>query len=292
MATLPLTKKTKNELLEEYQKLLSQHEELRRTAQLVADPQSVALLTKAEGYTVDQLTQSIAALKSSVNATLNELAEKLISEAQKFGELQKAVELAKKNLELNYHIQVAADTLDRLILEHKTKTLALEEEAAVKRRDWMREQEEHEYSFNLQLRRLQDEFELKKAKQDRSLKDREDALRSQEQELAQLHSQVQGFPVQIDRAQKEREQEAAKRLKAEFDAQMAAVKRESDAQEDLFKLRVNNLEERLKAWQAENALLRGEVEKANKRVQELAVKIIESGSRTISPVEEQKDVQP
>ena len=52
MSTLPMAKKTKTELLEEYDKLLAQHEELRRTAQLVGDPQSVALISKVEGYTM------------------------------------------------------------------------------------------------------------------------------------------------------------------------------------------------------------------------------------------------
>lgn len=288
MSTLLLAKKTKTELLEEYNKLLNQHEELRRTAQLVGDPQSVALISKVEGYTVDQLTSSINELKTSVNATLGELTDKLIVEAQKFGEIQKAVELAKKNLELHYHIQVAADTLDRLLQDHKIKTLTLEDEIAAKRRDWARAQEEHAYDTNVRDRRVQEAFEEAKARQDRALKDREEALKRQEQELAQLRAQIQGFPGQLEKAQREREQEITRRLRAEFDAQSESAKKDWKAQEGLLKMQIDNLEERLKAQQQENMALRGEVEKSNKRVQELVVKIIEGGSRLASTLETTK----
>ncbi|MEK7189473.1 MAG: hypothetical protein AAB666_00640, partial [Patescibacteria group bacterium] len=176
MSTLPMAKKTKTELLEEYDKLLAQHEELRRTAQLVGDPQSVALISKVEGYTMDQLTLSITDLKSSVNATLNELADKLIAEAQKFGEIQKAIAIAKKNLELHYHTQVAADTLDRLVADYKTRSVELEEKISTERRVWAREQEERGYTLDMVSRRAQEEFAEREAKQDRALKEREAAL--------------------------------------------------------------------------------------------------------------------
>lgn len=288
MSTLPLAKKTKTELLEEYNKLLSQHEELRRTAQLVADPQSVALISRVEGYTVDQLTGSINELKTSVNATLGELTDKLIVEAQKFGEIQKAVEISKKNLELHYHVQVAADTLDRLMQEHKAKTLALEDEMTAKRRDWMRAQEEHTYTENVQTHRTQEAFEEAKARQDRTLKDREETLKRQEQEIAQLRAQVQGFPTQLEKAQIQHEQEVNRRLRVELDTQMESAKKDWKAQEGLLKMQIDNLEERLKAQQTENMALRGEVEKSNKRVQELVVKIVEGGSRPVATLDTAK----
>lgn len=284
----PLSRKTKTELMEEYNKLLTQHEELRRTATLVSDPQSVALLSKAADYTADQVAQDISGLKSSVNVTLNELADKLIAETQKFSELQKAIDLAKKNLELHYHIQVAADTLDRLIQEHKTKTLALEEEITTKQRDWTREQEERGYAFNLELRRNQEEFVEAKVKQDRALKEREEALKQQEQEVAQLRAQVTAFPANLEKALVGCEQETAKRLHAEFDGQLASAKKDWSAQEQLYKLTISGLEERLKEEQAEITALKGEVEKSNKRVQELTIKIIESNTRMPLKPEETK----
>mgnify|MGYP001560708641 CR=1 FL=1 len=281
MSTLPMAKKTKTELLEEYDKLLAQHEELRRTAQLVGDPQSVALISKVEGYTMDQLTLSITDLKSSVNATLNELADKLIAEAQKFGEIQKAIAIAKKNLELHYHTQVAADTLDRLVADYKTRSVELEEKISTERRGWAREQEERGYTLDMVSRRAQEEFAEREAKQDRALKEREAALTKQEQEVAQLRAQAQNFPNQLERALIQREQESAKRLRAELDTQMAGAKKDWEAKKNIHEIRVENFEERVKAQNAEINALKGELERANKHVQELAVKIIENSARAV-----------
>ena len=293
MSVLPLTKKTKTELLEEYDKLLAQHEELRRTAQLVGDPQSVALISKVEGYTMDQLTKSIIDLKSSVNATLNELADKLIAEAQKFGEIQKAIAIAKKNLELHYHTQVAADTLDRLVADYKTQSITLEEEISAKRRVWTREQEERDYTLALSARRVQEEFAERETKQDRILKEREAALTKQEQEIVQLRAQTQNFPNQLERALAQREQEPAKRLRAEFDAQLAIAKKDWEAQENIHEMRVENFEERVKMQNTEINALKGELERANKHIQGLAIKIIESGARVAAPkVEDIKSETP
>lgn len=283
MSTSPLAKKTKSELMEEYDKLLSQHEELRRTAQLVGDPQSVALISKVEGYTMDKLTLSITDLKSSVNATLNELADKLIAEAQKFGEIQKAIAIAKKNLELHYHVQVAADTLDRLVADYKTQSVALEENISAERRVWTREQEERDYTLTLAARRAQEEFSEREAKQDRALKERAEALAKQEQEIAQLRAQTQNFPNQLERALIQREQETAKRLRAESEAQMAGAKKDWEAQKNIHEMRVENFEERAKTQNTEINTLKGELERANKHIQELAIKIIESNASVATP---------
>lgn len=292
MVHTTLTKKTKTELLEEYDKLLAAHEELRRTARLVADPQSVSLITQVEGYTMEQLTQSIVALKSSVNINLNELSEKLIGEAQKFGELQKAIELVKKNLELHYHIQVAAETLEQLVVQHQSKTVALDQEMAVKQRDWVREQEEHEYHERMRARRAQEEFDEQKKKQERELKDRIATLATQEQEASNLRARVEGFPAQLEKALSQREQEVAKRFHIDEEEHLSRARKEWEAEEELYKMRIANLEERVKATTGEAAALRAEVEKANKRIQELAVTIIESGSKASGAPDDHKTRRP
>ena len=282
----PISRKNKTELLEEYQKLLAQYDELKKTARMVSDPQSAALISKAEGYTIDQLTQSIAELKSNLNGTLNELADKLIAEAQKFEEIQKAIELAKKNLELHYHIQVAAETLDALINENKKKTLELEEEMIAKQRDWTREQEGREYVVKTQSRRTREEFEELKSQQNRTLKEREDALKLKELEIKESQTQIEGFPSQLERAMSQKEQEMTRYFKNESEKQLAVAKKDWEAQENLFKMKISNLEEHLKTQNVENVALRKEIEQANRRVQELAVTIIESGARLTAKLEE------
>ncbi|MBI5022588.1 MAG: hypothetical protein HZC05_00235 [Candidatus Magasanikbacteria bacterium] len=286
---MPLSRKNKAELMEEYQQLLVQYDELKKTARLVSDPQNAAFIAKAEGYTINQLTQSISELKSNLNGTLNELADKLIAEAQKFEEIQKAIELAKKNLDIHYHIQVAAETLDTLINENKKKAIELEEEKIAKQRDWTREQEEREYAIKMQSRRTREEFEELKTQQNRVLKEREEALKSKEQEIKETQTRVEGFPAQLERALAQKDQEMSRYFKNESDKQLAGAKKDWEAQENLFKMEISNLEERLKTQNVENTALRKEIEQANRRIQELAVTIIESGARLTAKQEEKKE---
>ena len=279
----PLSKKTKNDLLEEYNKLLEQHEELKHAAGLLGSHESIGIISKVEGYTVDELTKSVSTLKTSVNATLNELADKLITEAQKFSEIQKAIGLAKTNLELHYHIQVAAETLERLISEHKTKTVTLEEEKTKKQREWTREEEEHEYIAQLKKRRTEEEFKELKVKQERELKERIELLIQQEKEIAQLREQHEGFADKLEYALKAREQEVTKRFQIENAAVAKTMQKEWDAQKNLWEMQTKNLEERIKLYQTEIATLKQETERANKRVQELAVTVIAGGTRPSAP---------
>lgn len=281
-------KRTKSELEADYQNLLERYEELRKTAKLLSDPQSISILSTAQGYSVDNLAQSISTLKTSVNTTLNELTDKLISEAQKFSELQKAIELTKKNLDLHYHIQVGAETLDYLINEYKIKKVSFEEEIVAKKRDWTREQEERDYITKLRARRSQEEFEEAKIKQNNILKEREEQVTLQEQNVSELRNQVESFPVELNKALLQREQEVAKRLNADFDGKLSNIKKDWEGQKHIYEIKTDTLEEKLKRQDTENAALRQELETANNRVQELAIKIIEGGSKVVKS-EEGKD---
>lgn len=281
-------KRTKSELEADYQNLLERYEELRKTAKLLSDPQSISILSTAQGYSVDNLAQSISTLKTSVNTTLNELTDKLISEAQKFSELQKAIELTKKNLDLHYHIQVGAETLDYLINEYKIKKVSFEEEIVTKKRDWIREQEERDYITKLRARRSQEEFEEAKIKQDSILKNREEQITRQEQNVSELKKQIESFPIELNKALLQREQEVAKRLNADFDGKLSNIKKDWEGQKNIYEIKTDTLEEKLKRQDTENAALRQELETANNRVQELAIKIIEGGSKIIKS-EEGKD---
>ena len=131
-ATL-LTKKTKTDLLEEYNKLLEQYEELKMTARIVGDPQSAALLGRTKDFTVEKLTSAIGELRGAFNESVSQLSDKLLAEAGKLNELQQAIELSKKNLELNYHIQVGAETLERLVQDYETKKRVFGEELELKK---------------------------------------------------------------------------------------------------------------------------------------------------------------
>lgn len=299
---LPFSKMTKAELSDEYRKLLDKYEELKTTARVVGDPKSAELLERVREYTAEHVTASCAELKAGFAKTVDEFAGRLLAEAKKLGEIQQAMELSKKNLELHYHIQVAAETLQQLVTEHEAKQQALAKETATRRqafsdeietakRDWQREQEEHEYQKKLERRRADEADAEARAKKEQELATRVEQLRQQEAEVRQLRQQVEAMPAQLEKALAQREQEVTKRLRAQADADMAAMKKDWAAAKNILDLKISTQHDQLKQQTAEIAALRQEAERANRKAQELAVKVIESG-RGIAPATEEKTPTP
>lgn len=288
---LPLQKRTKAEILEEYQKLLENYEELKMTAKLVSEPQNVELLARAKDYAADNLNKSIVELKDGLNRALGDLSDKLLAEAQKLGEITRAVELSRKNLELQYNIQVAAETLDNLLAENKRQKFALEEEIANKNRDWARQQEEYDYNIKLRQRREDELYQERTAKKEKEFEQRVQNLAQQEQELQNLRKESIEFPKRLENALAQKEQEVTKRLNAQFAEKLEQEKKDWQAQKNIQEIQIDNLETRIKELNSEVSRLKQEAERANSKAQELAVKVIESGSVIASKTESGK-VQP
>lgn len=286
MAILPLSKKTKNEILEEYNKLLEQYEDLKLTSRALSDPQTTAILEKTKDYTVDRLTQSITDLRTAFNESLSQLSEKLLAEAKKLNELQQAIELSKKNLEINYHTQVAAETLALLISEHETKKSLFEEELKNRQRDVARAEEEYTYTIQLKRRREEESFQEEVAKKEKILADREAVIKAQEMEIQNFRNQAAEAPKVLERLLGLREQETVRRLHLDFDHERTVMKNEWDAQKNILELTIKNLEQQIKRQDVEISILKQETERANKKTQELAVKVIES--RTAAPVKSEE----
>lgn len=258
------------------------YEELKMTARAVSEPAASELVSRAEGYAAGQVSEAMVQLKSTVNNAVNELADKLLAEAQKFGELKQAVDLTKKNLELHYHIQVAAETLEQLVQEYRAKTVALEEEIAGRRRDWAREQEEHEYATGREWKREEELRKEAQARREQALAEREQALANRESEWQTLKQQAENFPQVLEKATAQKEQEVSKRLAAEQERQMEAAKKDWQAQKNIYELRLAGLEENSKRQAGEISLLKMEAERAGKKAQELAVKVIESNAPRVA----------
>lgn len=291
MPQLPLSRQTKTEILEEYNKLLEKYDELKMTSKVLSEPQNMELLEKVRDYTVDNLTKSTADLKNNLNTTLNELSGKLFSEAQKFGEIQKAIELSKKNLELNYNIQIAAETLTNLIEDYGKKKTELTEETENKRRDWSREQEEYEYNVKLQRKRGDELYREERIKQEKELEERENILENREKEFIEMKKQVEEFPQKLDKLVLQKEKEIEKHFETEFQRKAELIKKDWDSQKNIYEMKLDNLEEYVKRQNSEITSLKQDTERANKKAQELAVKLIESSASLPYKKEEQKTPQ-
>lgn len=282
-----LSRKTKTELLESYNSLLQKYEELKMNSKLVQEPQSLELLTRTEDYTSGNILKSASDLKIAFTNNLNELTEKLISESKKFSELRQAIELLKKKLEVAYNIQIAADTLENLISRHEAKKKELELEIENKRRDQQREGEEYEYNAKLKRQREQNLYEEEIKAKNKQLGERESNIKNQEQEFAKLKLEVENFPKKLGQETEQRGRELAVKLQADFKIEKEMLKKDWESNKKLLEIQNQNLEDIIKKQNSEIILLRQEAERANKKAQEMAIKIIESSSVKTKTEEQQ-----
>ena len=290
MPTIPLSKRTKSEILEEYDKLLQNFEELKTTAQMVHKPQSTQLLDKVKDYTFENITKSIAEQRSALNATLNNLADQILNEAQKLSELQQAITLSQKHLELQYNIHVAAETVQQLVNDHESKKqefararteqeTVFQEEMEAKKRVWKREEEEHHFTLEMEQKRAQVEFEEKMKTREEVLDERMESCKQQEQELLQLRKMNEDAPKKLERALAEREKEVRQQIHEGHEREMQKAEQKFQAEKSVLELTIKNFQEVLKKERAESVTLRQEAERANRKAQELAIKVIESNVR-------------
>ena len=299
--TSSIAKKRKKEIVEEYEKLLEKYDELKMTAKDIYKPENVEIVSKAKKKTIDSiyeaftgskknLTTQLENLSTQLNNHLNSLLNKIIEEAKKFSELQKAVNISKKKLENNYNIEVVAGALENFVneynfkkeqleKEYKIRQEQLEEEIAQKKKEWKREQEEHGYDKDLQRRRDDEIFEEEKEKREKEMATKEKKLEEREQELENLKFQVEQIPEKTEKEVRAREKEVREELNVEFDNKLEQTQKDWEAEKNVMKLRIQNLENYIKRQNALITELKQGEEAANKQAQALAIKVVESGAK-------------
>ncbi len=296
-----LSKKTKADILNEYEKLLRDFEDAKQGARMAHEPTNIQQVsTVKKDFTVRAVEEGIDGLKSTVGTNLGELSKRFgdvldallrqtSSEAEKFTELQKAVEISKKQLETQYHIEVAARTLEDLVAQHEEKKLRLEQEyarktieledgAETKRRDRKREEEQYEYDTKLRRSREQAQFDEKRRVMEAELKRREDAVKMGEEEMKRLRDDAAKAPSLFEKELAAREIEVSKHLEAEHKREIEILHKDWESEKRLTEARMKTLEDQNKRLESEVLALKKEVEAANKKSQDLAVRVIESGT--------------
>jgi hypothetical protein len=205
-------------------------------------------------------------------------------------------ELAERRKVFTEEMEKTKSEWEKKQLEHKETVR--EQEANVKK-DREREQEEYEYELKLSRKRDEDAYKAQqaalqkslaeqKAAQEKLLSEREAAIAAREKELVELRAQVDSFPVKLaeaERLAKEKATAQAKdqaRITAEFKA------KEYEGVSELFKQRIQTMENTIKEQSERIASLTVELADSNNKVREIAVRAIEgaSGAKALSTVNE------
>jgi hypothetical protein len=170
-----------------------------------------------------------------------------------------------------------------------------EYEAQIKERDLTekkkrdREKEEYDYSFKRQQMLAKDKFEdekaklekeiqVKKAQMESELKEREKVIAEKEEELNELRKKTSLFPKELEAAVNKAVKDTSERLNLEAKNKEELLKKEFTGEKNVLTTRIESLEKTAKEQSAQVAGLTQFLEKANQKVQEIAVKALESSA--------------
>jgi hypothetical protein len=195
-------------------------------------------------------------------------------------------EMAARKEELNQDIQTQRLEWAKEKEEYETQ-IKERDLGEKKRRD--REKEEYDYSFKRQQTLAKDKFEDEKAKLEKEsqskkaqmegeLKEREKVIAEKEEELNDLKKKASLFPKELETAVGKAIKETSDRLSLEAKNREELLKKEFIGERNVLTTRIESLEKTVKEQSAQIAGLTQFLEKANQKVQEIAVKALESAS--------------
>ena len=249
-------KNTKAEILKAYESLLKgvQNAKADVPKQIQEEKQRKETLEKVEGISNEGIVKSIAALKSGLSNSLDEILQSLTNEFKKLEEIRAAIVLEKKSLEDLYSLSANTDSLAAMLLvqrekkenfekQMKEKEESFANEMAAKKEQWeiekakqktdekeytdeltkRRKREEEEYTYNLKIRRQkeQDEYDSKKLQLAKELTDKKAQF---EQEVSSRELNLKNAEAELAELRKNNAEFPAKLEKALKDKETEVTK--------------------------------------------------------------------
>ncbi len=281
-----LAKKTKAELISAYEELVAKQHELEgASARTYGEADTASFKKASAAFSGEQVQTTLASLRSAAGDAIGAFAKAFEGQVRRFEELNRAVALAEERLKLVHELETGADVAAQLIAGFEEERAKLEREIAARKRDWEREQEEEKYRADVARKRAADTAAEEARKREAVLKEREAAVKeresavdAQEKAMAALATRVEQLPAEIARESDKRISEAKKQWESELKRALADKDAEREHLAKLNDLEKKNLTQELARLQAECAALRKDAELANRKAQELAVRIVERGT--------------
>jgi len=250
------------------------------------------IVEAASATTVPSIVESIGKLKLEMSDVLNELSEKLIGQAERFREMEKAIAAESERLSRLHDIDIAADTLAELIQRHTEAETEFNQRTEQKRTEVEEALTRARAEFEEWVTASREELEAEMATE-REAWEREQALHDQE------------VKERSERTKREREREAEEyayqlklkrqRVDDEHAARLAAQEKElaatREAQEREFAEREATLaeqEEELSDLRAQVEAFPKQLDKAVAEARLAAKKEAEREAKIVSDLREKE----
>ncbi|MDQ2775087.1 MAG: hypothetical protein M3Y57_09250 [Acidobacteriota bacterium] len=317
------SRRSKAEVQQEFESIRHETEIARESANPknveAEQRRSAEVRTSVEELSVDSVAQQISALGGQISRTLLDLTGRLTTEVDLLGTVREAVQLERQELERLHKIDVAATSIDQFVQDYERERERLEADIQTRRSEWeqeartaererkeaeeasrkqrQRETEDYEYKKQLERKKEKDKYdeetrllekknEERQQELDRNWAQRETALKEKEDELVQLHQEVERFPQRLATEKETALAEATRQAATNYEQRILILQKDSEAERRVAELQVKTLQDALNRQTEQVASLERALEEAKRQVQEIALKAIEgaSGSRALSHV--------
>jgi hypothetical protein len=190
--------------------------------------------------------------------------------------------------ELQREIEAARAEWEKERKEHEQE---VRERDAAEQKRRQREADEYKYNFARQQQLARDqsgdemvtaqkEWAERKSQLEREWGERERAIASREQELAELRARAAGFAQELSAATERAATEAVGRVQQQHQAAQELLRRELEGEKNVLATKIAGLERTIQEQAEQLSRLEQQAEKAYSQVQEIAVRAIEGSAST------------
>lgn len=192
--------------------------------------------------------------------------------------------------------------LIKIIGQSQSQFYKLQEEIENVRKDWLKEQEEHqkeleerdkrdveerkrqeeifEYEFSRKHRKAEDEFNDQKTAWEKHLKDQKELIENERKELDQLRKLAANFDNEKTKAIKEAQTALEKELLQQFENEKKLKEQETKTEKEILNLRISALASENSRQANEILALKKALDISTAQLKDVAIKVIESRTNT------------
>lgn len=259
-----------------------------------------AVLDSVKNVNLQSVIAEVGGLQVTVQESLATLSGALSSKIQEMQNLDTAIGLKNARLKELHNIESEAVTLDDLKAQRDAEQKDWDGQRDDRDRTWDEEEEdrnrrlqraEDDYNYTVQVARkkAQDDFDsqmsqkkrdeaLRSETLDRGWKDRENVLKTKEQEFTDLKTSVAGFDTKLKTEVSKAEAILGNVLKKQYEHETALLKKDSDSEKNLHQIRVSAMDETITSLQEQIKDLQTQLAQARSDAKDVASQALQSAS--------------
>jgi len=259
-----------------------------------------AILESVKDIKIGDVVTQVNNLQISVQKTLADLCSTVTSKVKQVEEVDTAIDLKNQRLKELFGIEQEALSLEDMRSQRDQERLDWDQERQLRHKRWEEEEQEHaktrnrlednwKYEFDQKKKRVHEEFEAEVARAkrneqirhealERSWVERENVLKSKEQEFKVLQVQVANIDAKLEEATKQAEARTAASMSAKFGHEIALLKKDAEADKKVAEMRTSALTNQIAGLENQIEDLQTQLQAARQDAKEVASEALKSAS--------------